>query len=92
MKGARVRHKRRRGLDSDGIWYAGARSSVGRRVRSVTKLRLEWYGGVFLLLQQHSKHPREMIITPKASTLTFALTCPSVPNSSSLASYTVYIG
>jgi len=38
---------RRRGLASDGVRYADARSSVGRRVRSVTKLRLEWYGGVF---------------------------------------------
>ena len=43
---------RRRGLASDGVRYAGARSSVGRRVRSVTKLRLEWDGGVFLFLQQ----------------------------------------
>jgi len=59
---------RRRGLASDGVRYAGARSSVGRRFRSATKLRLEWYGGVFLLLQQRSKHPREMVITPKAST------------------------
>jgi len=47
---------RRRGLASDGVRYAGARSSVGRRFRSATKLRLEWYGGVFLLLQQRSKH------------------------------------
>jgi len=62
---------RRRGLDSDGVRYAGARSSVGRRFRSVTKLRLELYGGVFLLLQQRSKHPREMVITPKASTSFF---------------------
>ena len=30
------------------------------------------YGGVFLLLPQRSKHPREMVITPKASTLIFA--------------------
>jgi len=59
---------RRRGLASDGVRYAGARSSVGRRFRSVTKLRLEYYGGVFLFLQQRSKHPREMVITPKAST------------------------
>jgi len=49
---------RRQGLASDGVRYAGARSSVGRRFRSVTKLRLEWYGGVFLLLQQRSKQPR----------------------------------
>jgi len=61
---------RRRVLASDGIRYADARSSVGRRFRSATKLRLYWYGGVFLLLllQQRSKHPREMVITPKAST------------------------
>ena len=56
------------------------RASLGRRtvcgrteqrrppVSSVTKLRLEWYWGVFLLLQQRSKHPREVVITPKAST------------------------
>jgi len=62
---------RRRELASDGVRYAGARSSVGRRFRSVTKLRLEWYGGVFLLLQQRSKHPREIVITPKASTSRF---------------------
>jgi len=59
-------HRRRRAA-SDGLRYAGARSSVGRRFRSVTKLRLEWYGGVFLFLQQRSKHPREMVITPKAT-------------------------
>ena len=53
------------------VQYAGARSSVGRRFRSVTKLRLEWYGGVSLLLQTRSKHPREMVITPKASTSLF---------------------
>ena len=60
---------RRRGLASDGVRYADAWSSVGRRFRSVTKLRLEWvYGGDFLLLQQRSKHPREVVITPEAST------------------------
>jgi len=59
---------RRRGLASGGVRYADARSNVGRRFRSVTRLRLEWYGEVFLLLQQRSKHPREMVITPKAST------------------------
>jgi len=61
---------RRRGLASDGVRYADARSSVGRRFQSATKLRLEWYGGVFLLLllQQRSKHPREMVITLKVST------------------------
>jgi len=30
-------------------------------------------GGGFLLLQQRSKHPREMVITPKASTSHFVL-------------------
>jgi len=50
------------------------RGSVDRRVRSVTRLRLEWYGGVFFLLQQRSKHPREMVITPKASTSSFVRT------------------
>ena len=65
---------RRRGLASDGVWYADARSSVGRRFRSVTKLRLECgYGGVFLLLQQRSKHPQKMVVTPKASTSRFSL-------------------
>jgi len=59
---------RRRGLASDGVRYAGARSSVGRRFRSVAKLRLEWYGGVFVLLQQRSKPPREVVMMPKAST------------------------
>jgi len=68
-----ARPHRHRGLASDGVRYAGARSSVGRRFRSVTKPWLEWYGGVFLLLQQRSKHPREMIITPKASTLSFVV-------------------
>jgi len=64
---------RRRGLASDGGRYADAQSSVGRRFRSATKLRLEWYGEVFLLLllQQRAKHPREMRITPKASTSLF---------------------
>ena len=66
---------RRRGLASDGVRYADARSSVGRQFRSATKQRLEWYGGVFLLLllQQHSKHPREIVITPKASTSLFVV-------------------
>jgi len=32
------------------------------------------YGGVFLLLQQRLKHPREMIITPKAATSSLAQT------------------
>jgi len=64
---------RRRGLASDDVRYADARSRVGRRFRSATKLRLEWYGGVFLLLllQQRSKHPREIVITSKASTSLF---------------------
>ena len=63
---------RHRGLASDGVQYADARSSVGRRFRSVMKLKLEWgYGGVVLLVQQRSEHPREMVITPKASTSLF---------------------
>jgi len=62
---------RRRGLALGGVRYAGARRSVGRRVGSVTRLRLAWYGGVFLLLQQRSKHPRELVRTPKASTSIF---------------------
>ena len=41
--------------------------------RSVAKLRLEWYGGLFLLLQQRSKHPREMVITSKASSSHFCV-------------------
>jgi len=57
-------HRRQR-LASDGVRYAGARSSVGRRFRSATKLRLEWYEGVFLLLQQRSKHPREIVKRPR---------------------------
>jgi len=61
----------RRGLASNGVRYAGARSSVGHRLRSVTKQRLEWCGGIFLLLQQRSKHLREMIVTAKASTSHF---------------------
>ena len=28
---------------------------------------------MFFLLQEHSKHPRELVITPKASTLIFVL-------------------
>ena len=69
----------RRGLASDGVRYAGARSSVGPRFRSATKLRLEWYGGDFLLLQQRSKHPREMVIAPEASTSLLFLPCPYPP-------------
>jgi len=38
--------------------------------RCETKVRMVW--GVFLLLQQRSKHPREMVTTPKASTLKLA--------------------
>ena len=66
----------------DGVRYPGARSSVGRRFRSVTKLRLEWYGGVFVLLQQRSKHPRGMVITRKAATSHFVCVCqvPQTPS------------
>jgi len=31
------------------------------------KLRLDRYGGVFLLLQERSKHPQRMVMTPEAS-------------------------
>jgi len=62
---------RRRELASDGVRYADARSNLGRRFRRVVKQTLEWHGGVFLLLQQRSKHPLEMVITPKASTSRF---------------------
>jgi len=64
---------RRRGLASDAIRYAGAQSSVGRRFRSATKLRSKRYGGVLFLLQQRSKHLREMVITPNASTSNFVI-------------------
>jgi len=33
-------------------------------------------GGVFLLLPQRSKHPREMVLAPKASTSIFVLYSP----------------
>jgi len=60
---------------SDGLRYAGARSGVGRRVteRYETKvIRLyRWVQvQVVFLLQEHSKHQREMVITPKAKTST----------------------
>jgi len=45
------------GKASDGVLYAGARSSVGRRFRSVTKLRFEWYGGSFLIAAAALKTP-----------------------------------
>jgi len=47
---------------------------VGRRFRSVKKLTTKvrigrgYLWGVFLLLPQRSKHPQEIVITPKAST------------------------
>jgi len=41
----------------DGVRYAGARSSVGRRFRSVTKIRLEWYGGGGLVAAVALKTP-----------------------------------
>ena len=61
---------------SDGVRYAGARSGVGCRVteRYETKImRLYRWVQVFFLLKEHSKHPREMVITPKASTSTYPL-------------------
>jgi len=59
---------------SDGVRYAGARSGVGRRVteRYATKvIRSYRWVHVFFLLQEHTKHPREMVVTPKASTSIF---------------------
>jgi len=47
------------------------RSGVGRRVteRCETKvIRLHRWVQIFFLLQERSKHPREMVVTPKAST------------------------
>jgi len=82
-------YRRQRRSTQTGVRYADSRSSVGRRFRSATKLRLAWYGGVFLLLllQQRSKHPREMVIPPKASTSLFLLFpfCRSVRSSNDLA-------
>ena len=55
-------------------WVCGRteqrRPPVSKRYE--TKVRMVW-GGVFwlLLLQQRSKHPREMVITPKAPTSHF---------------------
>ena len=51
------------------------RGDVG--IEALTKPRLEWYRGVLLLLQQRSKHPREMVVTPKASTSLLAFIFPS---------------
>jgi len=64
---------RRRELASDGVRYADARNSVGRRVGSVVKLMLAWYGGIFLLLQQRSKKPQEMVNNAQGVNLNFAL-------------------
>jgi len=61
---------------SDGVQYAGARIGVGRQVteRYETKvIRVYRWVQVFFLLQKHSKHPREMVITPKVSTSFFVL-------------------
>jgi len=56
-------------------WYEDARSSIGRRVRSVTKLRLEQFGGVLVLFQQRLQHQREIVIPPKVGNLNFLLCC-----------------
>jgi len=47
----------------------GSASAAG--LRSAMKLRVYGYTGgckLFFLLQEHSKHLREIVITPKAST------------------------
>ena len=55
-----------------------------KKARRQTDTKI-FYGGVFLLLPQRSKHPREMVITPKASTSNFSplslrhVATPSVP-------------
>jgi len=57
------------GKDSPRVNPNGANDGSGlegARFRGVAKLRFEWYRGVFLLLQQRSRHSREMVITPKA--------------------------
>jgi len=68
---------------------------VGRQFRSVAKqLRLEKVGAiyarVFLLLPQRSKHPRETVITPKASTSIFN-PCPRVGSQGGVRGGTVSI-
>ena len=64
-----ARHASRRcGLRSRTRTHSHTRTRTRRHSRPSRQLGLEWYGGVFLLLQQRSKHPREMVITPKAST------------------------
>jgi len=53
---------------------------VGCRFRSVKKLTTKvriGRGYLFLLLPQRSKHPREMVLTPKASTSNFTTRNPS---------------
>jgi len=61
------------GTSSCGDWRLTPRESALRFSRSISASRvptcnrkrcwLQWNGGVFLLLQQRSKHPREVVIT-----------------------------
>jgi len=62
---------RRRGLASDGVRYADARSSVGRRFRSVTKLRIEWCVGSFLIAAAALKTPTRNGYNAQGVNLTF---------------------
>jgi len=73
----RRRRGRRSGPPADLVVLGGEKTEeltrrAATRVKSVgalcIKKRTEWYGGAFLLLQQRSKHLREMVITSKAST------------------------
>jgi len=63
--------------EQGGGWLQTYGAVVGRRFRIVTKLTTKnrigrgYLWGVFFLLLQLSKHPREMVITPKASTSIF---------------------
>ena len=58
---------------SDGVRCAGTRSSVGRRVRSVTKLRLEWYGGGVLIAAAALKTPTRNGDNAQGINLTFCV-------------------
>ena len=59
------------GLRIDEVRISARRFAIECRFENTSpENQFEWYGGVFLLLQQRSKHPREMVITgrqPKIS-------------------------
>jgi len=61
----------RRGLASDGVRYADAWSTVGRRFRSVAKLRLEWYEGGCLIAAAALKTPTRNGSNAQGVNLTF---------------------